>query len=158
MLDPAERKAALLGMIGAARRRLVLSLFRCNDFSILDALAAADPDGPEGRAARAWIRLLHGDAAAVVGAGASCASSVGPAGSAGSGGAGRRPRHRLGRPASPFSGPEAPVCGSRRPVNHAATAPTPRDGRRRRAWARRPTTGAGAKASATGTPARAAAP
>lgn len=41
VLDPAERKAALLGMIGAARRRLVLSLFRCNDFSILDALAAA---------------------------------------------------------------------------------------------------------------------
>jgi len=41
VLDPAERKAALLGMIGAARRRLVLSLFRCDDFSILDALAAA---------------------------------------------------------------------------------------------------------------------
>ena len=41
MLDPAERKAALLGVIGAARRRLVLSLFRCDDFSILDALAGA---------------------------------------------------------------------------------------------------------------------
>jgi cardiolipin synthase A/B len=41
VLDPAERKAALLGVIGAARRRLVLSLFRCDDFSILDALAAA---------------------------------------------------------------------------------------------------------------------
>jgi len=41
VLDPAERKAALLSVIGAARRRLVLSLFRCDDFSILDALAAA---------------------------------------------------------------------------------------------------------------------
>ena len=41
VLDPAERKAALLGVIGAARRRLILSLFRCDDFSVLDALAAA---------------------------------------------------------------------------------------------------------------------
>ena len=41
VLDPAERKAALLSVIGGARRRLVLSLFRCDDFSILDALAAA---------------------------------------------------------------------------------------------------------------------
>jgi cardiolipin synthase len=41
VLDPAERKAALLGVIGTARRRLILSLFRCDDFSVLDALAAA---------------------------------------------------------------------------------------------------------------------
>jgi cardiolipin synthase len=41
VLEPAQRKAALLGIIGAAKRRLVLSLFRCDDFSILDALAAA---------------------------------------------------------------------------------------------------------------------
>ena len=41
VLHPAERKAALLGVIAAARRRLVLSLFRCDDFSVLDALAAA---------------------------------------------------------------------------------------------------------------------
>ncbi len=47
MLDPAERKAALLNVIGAARRRLVLSLFRCDDFSILDALAAALERGCE---------------------------------------------------------------------------------------------------------------
>ncbi len=45
VLDPAERKAALLGVIGAARRRLVLSLFRCDDFSILDALAGARARG-----------------------------------------------------------------------------------------------------------------
>jgi phosphatidylserine/phosphatidylglycerophosphate/cardiolipin synthase-like enzyme len=41
VLDPAQRKAALLGVIGNARRRLILSLFRCDDFSVLDALAAA---------------------------------------------------------------------------------------------------------------------
>lgn len=41
VLEPAERKAALLGVIGAARRRLILSLFRCDDSSVLDALAAA---------------------------------------------------------------------------------------------------------------------
>ena len=47
VLDPVERKAALLGVIGAARRRLILSLFRCDDFSILDALAAALERGCE---------------------------------------------------------------------------------------------------------------
>ena len=47
VLDPAERKTALLSVIGAARRRLVLSLFRCDDFSILDALAAALERGCE---------------------------------------------------------------------------------------------------------------
>jgi phosphatidylserine/phosphatidylglycerophosphate/cardiolipin synthase-like enzyme len=47
VLHPAERKAALLNVIGAARRRLVLSLFRCDDFSILDALAAALERGCE---------------------------------------------------------------------------------------------------------------
>ena len=47
VLNPAERKAALLGVIGAARRRLVLSLFRCDDFSVLDALAAALERGCE---------------------------------------------------------------------------------------------------------------
>jgi cardiolipin synthase len=47
VLAPAERKAALLGVIGAAKRRLILSLFRCDDFSILDALAAALERGCE---------------------------------------------------------------------------------------------------------------
>ena len=47
VLDPAERKAALLNVIGSARRRLVLSLFRCDDFTILDALAAALERGCE---------------------------------------------------------------------------------------------------------------
>jgi phosphatidylserine/phosphatidylglycerophosphate/cardiolipin synthase-like enzyme len=47
ILDPAERKATLLGVIGAAKRRLILSLFRCDDFSVLDALAAALERGCE---------------------------------------------------------------------------------------------------------------
>jgi len=47
VLDPAERKAALLGVIGSARRRLVLSLFRCDDFSVLDGLAGALERGCE---------------------------------------------------------------------------------------------------------------
>lgn len=41
VLDPAERRAAILEVIGAAKRRLVLSLFRCNDLAVLDALAGA---------------------------------------------------------------------------------------------------------------------
>ena len=47
VLDPAERKNALLGVIGSARRRLVLSLFRCDDFTVLDALANALERGCE---------------------------------------------------------------------------------------------------------------
>jgi cardiolipin synthase len=47
ILDPAERKAALLDVIGAAKRRVILSLFRCDDFSVLDALAAALERGCE---------------------------------------------------------------------------------------------------------------
>jgi len=47
VLDPAERKAALLRVIAGARRRLVLSLFRCDDFALLDALAGALERGCE---------------------------------------------------------------------------------------------------------------
>ncbi|MBI3472898.1 MAG: hypothetical protein HY013_16195 [Candidatus Solibacter usitatus] len=41
VLAPGERREAVLEVIRAARRRLVLSLFRCSDFKILDALAEA---------------------------------------------------------------------------------------------------------------------
>src|SRR4249919_1485290 len=41
VLEPAERRSAMLRLIGGARRRLVLSLFRCDDFEVLDALASA---------------------------------------------------------------------------------------------------------------------
>jgi phosphatidylserine/phosphatidylglycerophosphate/cardiolipin synthase-like enzyme len=40
-IGAADRRQAMIDVIGAARQRLVLSLFRCNDFGILDALAAA---------------------------------------------------------------------------------------------------------------------
>jgi phosphatidylserine/phosphatidylglycerophosphate/cardiolipin synthase-like enzyme len=40
-VEPAARRQAMLDVIANARQRLVLSLFRCNDFGILDALAAA---------------------------------------------------------------------------------------------------------------------
>src|SRR5262245_40645379 len=40
-IEPGERRQAMLNVIGGARQRLVLSLFRCNDYGILDALAAA---------------------------------------------------------------------------------------------------------------------
>jgi phosphatidylserine/phosphatidylglycerophosphate/cardiolipin synthase-like enzyme len=40
-IEPAERRQAMLDMIATARERLVLSLFRCNDYGILDAIAAA---------------------------------------------------------------------------------------------------------------------
>jgi len=41
VLDPSERREAILEVVKGARRRLVLSLFRCNDLAVLDALAAA---------------------------------------------------------------------------------------------------------------------
>src|SRR5688500_11880338 len=40
-IGPAERRQAMIDIIASARERLVLSLFRCNDFGILDELAAA---------------------------------------------------------------------------------------------------------------------
>src|SRR5262245_11944441 len=50
VLDPSERRDAMLRVIAGARRRLVLSLFRCDDFTVLDALAAALGRGVEIRA------------------------------------------------------------------------------------------------------------
>lgn len=40
-IEPNERREAMLEVIAGARQRLVLSLFRCNDFGVLDALASA---------------------------------------------------------------------------------------------------------------------
>jgi cardiolipin synthase A/B len=40
-IEPEERRQAMLDVIAGARSRLVLSLFRCNEFATLDALAAA---------------------------------------------------------------------------------------------------------------------
>ncbi len=41
VLEPGKRRDALLAVIGSAKRRLVLSLFRCDDLTVLDALASA---------------------------------------------------------------------------------------------------------------------
>lgn len=41
VLSPDERRLAVLDVINAAQKRLILSLFRCDDRRILDALAAA---------------------------------------------------------------------------------------------------------------------
>jgi cardiolipin synthase A/B len=40
-ISPSERRQAMLEVIAGAKRRLVLSLFRCNDFGVLDGLASA---------------------------------------------------------------------------------------------------------------------
>ena len=45
MLAPDERRLAVLDVINSARKRLILSLFRCDDRRILDALAAAHRRG-----------------------------------------------------------------------------------------------------------------
>jgi phosphatidylserine/phosphatidylglycerophosphate/cardiolipin synthase-like enzyme len=41
VIAPAERRAAVLDLIRSARHRLRLSLFRCDDFEVLDALVDA---------------------------------------------------------------------------------------------------------------------
>ena len=41
VLEPGKRREALINVIGSAKRRLVLSLFRCDDLPVLDALANA---------------------------------------------------------------------------------------------------------------------
>jgi phosphatidylserine/phosphatidylglycerophosphate/cardiolipin synthase-like enzyme len=40
-IETGERRQAMLDIIATARSRLVLSLFRCNDYGVLDAIAAA---------------------------------------------------------------------------------------------------------------------
>src|SRR3954469_22242683 len=41
VVEPAERRCAVRELIRSAERELVLSLFRCDDFGVLDELAAA---------------------------------------------------------------------------------------------------------------------
>ncbi len=64
VFDPDQRKPAVLGVIGSARRRLFLSLFRCDDFDILDALAAALQRGVQVEVlvtprAKGWTKRLR---------------------------------------------------------------------------------------------------
>jgi phosphatidylserine/phosphatidylglycerophosphate/cardiolipin synthase-like enzyme len=41
VIEPGRRRRAVIGLIGSAQRRLVLSIFRCSDQAVLTALAAA---------------------------------------------------------------------------------------------------------------------
>ena len=61
---PEDRLPAILAVIGSARKRLLLSLFRCDDFDILDALATALQRGVEVRVlvtprAKGWTKRLR---------------------------------------------------------------------------------------------------
>jgi cardiolipin synthase A/B len=61
---PDDRLPAVLAVIGSARKRLLLSLFRCDDFDILDALAAALQRGVEVEVlvtsrAKGWTKRLR---------------------------------------------------------------------------------------------------
>lgn len=63
MIEPGERRAAVLRMIRGARRRLGLTVFRCNDAAVLDEVAAAIARGVEvdvllTRRATGWRRRL----------------------------------------------------------------------------------------------------
>lgn len=63
VIEPAERRAAVLRVIRGARRRLGLTIFRCNDAGVLDEVAAAVDRGVEvdvllTRKARGWARRL----------------------------------------------------------------------------------------------------
>jgi phosphatidylserine/phosphatidylglycerophosphate/cardiolipin synthase-like enzyme len=61
---PEDRLPTLLDLIGSARERLILSLFRCDDFRLLDALATALQRNVKvevlltGRA-KGWRKRLH---------------------------------------------------------------------------------------------------
>jgi cardiolipin synthase A/B len=63
VIEPPERRAAVLRLIRGARRRLALTIFRCNDADVLDAVGAAVERGVEvdvllTRRARGWRRRL----------------------------------------------------------------------------------------------------
>jgi phosphatidylserine/phosphatidylglycerophosphate/cardiolipin synthase-like enzyme len=63
VVDPAERRALVLQVIRRARRRLALTIFRCNDADVLDAVATAVARGVEvdvllTRRARGWRQRL----------------------------------------------------------------------------------------------------
>ncbi len=63
VITPSERRAAVLGLLAGARRRLALTIFRCDDAEVLGAVAAAVKRGVEvdvllTRRARGWKRRL----------------------------------------------------------------------------------------------------
>src|SRR5580692_361835 len=63
ILAPAERRDAVVGLMRSAQRTLLLSMFRCDDFTIVDELAAAVKRGVHVRVlitqrARGWKEKL----------------------------------------------------------------------------------------------------
>jgi phosphatidylserine/phosphatidylglycerophosphate/cardiolipin synthase-like enzyme len=63
VFTPNQRASSVLRVIGGARERLVLSLFRCDDFRILDAIGAARRRGVDVAVlvtprAKGWTRRL----------------------------------------------------------------------------------------------------
>ncbi|HTS64493.1 MAG TPA: phospholipase D-like domain-containing protein [Candidatus Acidoferrales bacterium] len=63
VLAPEQRRAAFVEVIRAAKRRLLLSVFRCTDFAVMDALAEARQRKVEVRLlltprAQGWIKRL----------------------------------------------------------------------------------------------------
>jgi len=64
-LSPRERRAAVLGLIRGAQRRLALTVFRCNDYAVLDEIGAALDRGVRvdvlvNRRPRGWKREPDG--------------------------------------------------------------------------------------------------
>lgn len=63
VLAPSDRRAAIVDLIASAKRELLVSVFRCDDFRILDALAASIDRGVKVRAlitprAKNWNKRL----------------------------------------------------------------------------------------------------
>lgn len=63
VLAPEQRRATLINVIKSARERLLISLFRCTDFAVLDAIAEALQRKVEVRLlltprARGWVKRL----------------------------------------------------------------------------------------------------
>src|SRR2546422_10649764 len=64
LLAPAARRGAIIQLIRSAQRELILSMFRCDDFTIVDELASAVKRGVHVRVlitqrARGWKEKLR---------------------------------------------------------------------------------------------------
>src|SRR5262245_1573903 len=64
VLSPAERRASIVQLMRSAQRRLLRSMFLCDDFPIVDELADAVKRGVDVRIlmtqrARAWTETLN---------------------------------------------------------------------------------------------------
>jgi phosphatidylserine/phosphatidylglycerophosphate/cardiolipin synthase-like enzyme len=83
VLGPAERREAVLEAVRSAQRDLILSIFRCDDFRIIDEIAAAVGRNVAVRVlmtrqARGWEKRLKGLVALLMSAGAQVYRYEGP--------------------------------------------------------------------------------